>query len=125
VLMQVVPSESLIARVQVANKDIGTLREGMPVEIRVDAFPFTEFGSIQGVVNRVGSDAIPVDRAGQETVFPVEVKLEQQFLEKQGVRHVLTPGMAVTANIKVESRPPIAFVFGEIVKAFDGLRSAR
>lgn len=125
VLLQVVPNESLIARVQVANKDIGSIREGMPVEVRIDAFPFTEFGSVKGVVSKVGSDAVPIDRTGQATAFPVEIRLDKQFLEKRQERFNLTPGMATSANIKIESRAPISFVFGEIVRAFDGLRSAR
>ena len=125
VLLQVVPNESLIARVQVANKDIGAIRTGMPVEVRTDAFPFTEFGSVKGVVSKVGSDALPVDQTGQTTAFPVEVRLDKQFLEKGSEHLMLTPGMALTANIKVASRPPLSYVFGEVVKAFDSLRSAR
>ena len=119
------PNESLIARVQVANKDIGAIRAGMPVEVRTDAFPFTEFGSVKGVVSKVGSDALPVDQTGQTTAFPVEVRLDKQFLEKGSEHLILTPGMALTANIKVASRPPLSYVFGEVVKAFDSLRSAR
>ena len=47
-LLQVVPNESLTAQVRVANADIANIRVGMPVDVRIDAYPFTEFGSVKG-----------------------------------------------------------------------------
>jgi hemolysin D len=124
VLLQVVPNESLTARVQVANGDIANLEVGMPVDVRIDAYPFTEFGSIPGTVTKVGREALPASpqTAGQ-TVFPVEVKLDKQTLERQ--TKPLTPGMAIAANIKVRSRAPISYVADELIRAFDSMRSVR
>lgn len=124
-LLQVVPNESLIARVQVNNGDIANIRVGMPVDIRVDAYPFTEFGSISGVVTKVGSEAIAVDSTGRQTVFPVEVQLKQQFLERSRKRFSLVPGMSLVANIKVRERAPISYVTEELIKAIDAMQSVR
>jgi hemolysin D len=126
VLLQVVPRESLIARVQVANADIANLREGMTVDVRIDAYPFTEFGAVQGTVTRISREALPINpQAPGQTVFPIEVKLNQQLLDPQGKPLALTPGMTVSANVKVRSRAPISYVADELIKAWDSLRSVR
>ncbi|HIK15899.1 MAG TPA: HlyD family type I secretion periplasmic adaptor subunit [Leptolyngbyaceae cyanobacterium M33_DOE_097] len=125
-LLQIVPNDSLIARVQVANADIANIRPGMPVDIRVDAYPFTEFGSIKGTVSKVGGEAIQTtEQNNSTTFFPVEVHLDRQFLERKTERFTLTPGMRISTIIKVRQRAPITYVTEEITKAFDGIQSVR
>ncbi|NJR39989.1 MAG: HlyD family type I secretion periplasmic adaptor subunit [Leptolyngbyaceae cyanobacterium CSU_1_4] len=126
VLLQVVPSESLIARIQVANADIANLQEGMTVDVRIDAYPFTEFGAVKGTVTKISREALPATpQAPGQTVFPIEVKLKTQSLNRQGKPLSLVPGMTVGANIKVRSRAPISYVADELIKAWDSLRSTR
>lgn len=123
-LLQVVPNESLIARVQVANADIANVQDGMSVDVRLDAYPFTEYGSVKGTVTRVGSEALSDAQTGQ-TAFPVEIRLEQQFLERNDERFPILPGMTLVANIRVRERAPISYVADELIRAIDGLRSVR
>lgn len=126
VLLQVVPSESLIARIQVANADIANLQEGMTVDVRIDAYPFTEFGAVKGTVTKISREALPAsEQLPGQTVFPIEVKLKTQSLDRQGKPLSLVPGMTVGANIKVRSRAPISYVADELIKAWDSLRSTR
>lgn len=125
-LLQVVPNESLIARVQVANADIANIRIGMPVDVRIDAYSFTEYGSVTGVVTKVGRETLASDAQDSgQTVFPVEVRLDQQFLKRGNEQFSLVPGMSLVANIKVRERAPISYVAEELIKAIDGLQSVR
>jgi HlyD family secretion protein len=125
-LLQVVPNEALTAQVKVANADIANVHVGMPVDVRVDAYPFTEYGSLKGVVSKVGSEAIKLsEQAPGATVFPIEVRLDRQFIERKSKRLPLTPGMSIAALVKVRQRAPITYVTEEITKAFDGLKSVR
>lgn len=125
-LLQMIPFGTLTAKVQVPNKDIAGIRSGMPVELRIDAFPSTEFGSVKSQIETIGSDVLPADnsRPGQ-TLFPVEIRLSQPFLARGEKQFPLTPGLSVTANIKVGTRAPIRFVADEIFKAFDRVKSIR
>jgi hemolysin D len=126
VLLQVVPTESLVARVQVNNADIANLQEGMTVDVRIDAYPFTEFGAVEGTVTKISREALPINpQAPSQTSFPIEVKLKTQSLVRQGKPLALVPGMTVGANIKVRSRAPISYVADELIKAWDSLRSTR
>jgi hemolysin D len=126
VLLQVVPSESLVARIQVANADIASLQEGMTVDVRIDAYPFTEFGAVEGTVVKISREALPSSpQAPEQTTFPIEVKLKTQVLDRQGKPLTLVPGMTIAANVKVRSRAPISYVADELIKAWDSLRSTR
>lgn len=125
-LLQVVPNEALMARVQVANSDIANLQIGTPVEVRIDAYPFTEFGSVPGVITKVSREAVtPNPQAPEQTVFPVEIKLQHQFFQRKTERFTLIPGMTLMANIKVRQRAPISYIADEILRVFDGARSIR
>ncbi|XPM54973.2 MAG: HlyD family efflux transporter periplasmic adaptor subunit [Leptolyngbya sp. IPPAS B-1204] len=61
-ILKIVPGNALVAEVYITNKDIGFVSEGMPVDVRVDSFPFSEFGDIKGTLVNVGSDALPLTR---------------------------------------------------------------
>jgi HlyD family secretion protein len=124
-LLQIVPNESLIVRAQVANADIANIQVGMPVDVRIDAYPFTEYGAVTGVVTKVGSEAVKMNDLPGQTAFPVEIRLDQQFLERGNKRFTLLPGMSLVANIKVRERAPISYVAQELIEAFDGMRSVR
>ena len=125
-LLHIVPDESLMVRVQVANADIANIRVGLPVDVRIDAYPFTEFGSVKGVVAKVGRDAVkPTSQSLGQPTFPVEIRLDRQFLARKSQQFTLTPGMTVMAMIKVRQRAPISYVTEEITKAFDGIQSVR
>jgi hemolysin D len=125
-LLRVVPNEALTAKVQVANADIANIRVGMPVDVRVDAYPFTEYGAVKGVVSKIGREAVKVNPQNpQATAFPVEVRLDRQFLERKSQRLPLTPGMSLSTLVKVRQRAPISYVTEEITKAFDGIKSVR
>jgi hypothetical protein len=58
-------------------------------------------------------------------VFLVEIKLDGQFLDRQGKPMAMTPGMTLGASIKVRSRAPISYVADELTRVFDGMRSVR
>lgn len=125
-LVQVVPDESLISRVQVANADIANIQVGTAVEIRIDAYPFTEYGSVKGVVSKVGREAIAMNpQADAQTTFPVEIRLDRQFLERRTEQFPLVPGMTLVANIKVRQRAPISYIADELIKVFDSAQSVR
>jgi hemolysin D len=94
--------------------------------VRLDAYPFTEYGAVPGVVTKVGREALTVseETAGQ-TAFPVEIRLNQQFLQRGSDRFQIIPGMSLPANIKVRQRAPISYVSEELIKAIDSMQSVR
>ena len=125
-LLQIVPTDSFIAEAFITNKDIGFVREGMKVDIRIDSFPYSEFGDIKGQLISVGSDALPPDQTHQVYRFPVRVHLDQQSLVIKGRNISLQSGMSITANIKVREERSVMSLFTEqFTKQVDSLKEVR
>jgi HlyD family secretion protein len=125
-LLQIVPNEKYIAEVFITNKDIGFVREGMKADVRIDSFPFSEFGDIKGEVIGIGSDALPPDQTHQFYRFPAKVSLNQQSLAIKGRKVSLQSGMSITANIKVREERSVMSLFTELfTKQVDSLKEVR
>ena len=81
-LLKIIPNESLEAKVYVRNRDIGFIKKNMLSEVRIDAYPFSNFGHITGTVKLIGNDSLPPDQFNSQSRFPVYLNLNKQYLEK-------------------------------------------
>ena len=117
-LVSIVPDDVPIQfKAIVENKDIGYLKVGMPVAIKVDTFNFQKYGLIDGVVTKIGADAIQDKRKG--LVYEVYIKPKQTSLMVEGERKYLMPGMSATAEMKVGKRRIIEFFVYPLIKYFN------
>ncbi|MEH2458838.1 HlyD family efflux transporter periplasmic adaptor subunit [Nostoc sp.] len=125
-LLQIVPNENYIAEVFITNKDIGFVRKDMKVDVRIDSFPYSEFGDIKGKVIDIGSDALPPDQTHQFYRFPARVSLDKQSLLIKGKKVNLQSGMSISANIKVREERSVLSLFTELfTKQVDTLKEVR
>ncbi|MDJ0736263.1 MAG: HlyD family efflux transporter periplasmic adaptor subunit [Nostocaceae cyanobacterium] len=126
-LLKIVPNDDeLIAEVFITNRDIGFVRENMKVDVRIDTFPFSEFGDIKGEIIWVGSDALPPDETHQFYRFPAKIRLDSQQLNVKGRRISLQSGMSVSANIKVrEDRTVLSLITDLFTKQVESLKQVR
>ena len=144
-LMQIVPDGvPLEIEAYVLNTDIGFVRVGQPVTIKVDTFPFTRYGTIEGRVTRVGADAITgkaallqqrddattpskgalsVTGAAEQTtdlVFPVTVVPAKFSINVDGRDAPLTTGMSVVVEIETERQRAITYILYPLTHVFLG-----
>ncbi|MBD1913524.1 MULTISPECIES: HlyD family efflux transporter periplasmic adaptor subunit [unclassified Leptolyngbya] len=124
-ILKVVPANGLEAEVYITNQDIGFVREGMEVDVRVDSFPFSEFGDIKGVVTQIGDDALPPDQLHQFYRFPAKVELNSQTLEVDGKELQLQSGMSVSANIKIRKRSVLSIFTDMFTRSLDPIQNVR
>ncbi|MDJ0598887.1 MAG: HlyD family efflux transporter periplasmic adaptor subunit [Crocosphaera sp.] len=125
-LLRIVPDDNLIAEVNITNQDIGFVRVGQQVDVRIDSFPFSEFGDIKGEVMSIGSDALEPDEIHQYYRFPAKVELDQQYLQTADRDIPLQSGMSVTANIKVrENRTVLSLITELFNKKVESLKQVR
>lgn len=103
-VLKVVPDDALVAKVYITNKDIGFVKEGMTVDVRIDSFPFSEFGDVKGKLVWIGNDALPPDQIYPFYRFPAKVRLERQTISINGHKVMLQSGMSVSGNIKLRER---------------------
>ncbi|KUM02861.1 HlyD family type I secretion periplasmic adaptor subunit [Chromobacterium subtsugae] len=107
-LLAVVPAnETLEVEAQIENKDIGFVRPGQAVTVKVESFPYTRYGYLDGVVETVSHDAQQDEKRG--LLFPARIRLKQGHLLIDGARVNLSAGMAVSAEIKTGKRRVIDY----------------
>ncbi len=141
-ILEIVPQENLIARVFIPNKDIGFVQltddcraavqadnqaaieaECKQVDVRIDAFTYSEYGDIDGYLIHIGDDALPPDEIYPFYRFPAEIQLTSQVLESRGETFTLRSGMSLNANIKTEKRTVISFFTDLFVRKKDNFFS--
>jgi HlyD family secretion protein len=120
-VVKIVPTDHLVARLFITNKDIGFVRPGQKVSVRVDAFPYNEFGEIDGKVKSIGSDVLAPDQTYNYFRFPVTVAMASNTLAYKGRQLRLLSGMSVTANVVLRQRPVIAIFAQQILPFWDSL----
>lgn len=108
-LLSVVPeNEPMEVEATVLNRDIGFVHPGQRATIKVESFPYTRYGYIEGVVESVSHDAIQDEKLG--LVYQARVKMATTVIEVNGVNVNLTSGMALTAEINTGKRRVIDYI---------------
>lgn len=137
-LMTIVPEGApLQVEIFISNKDIGFIRPGQDVAVKVDAFNFTRYGSLHGTVERIAGEAIeegearrsmanataagqpgsaPAPGQPQNFVFPVTVAIKERAMMVDGNAVPLTAGMTVTAEIVTDTRRIIDYFLSPIAR---------
>jgi hemolysin D len=114
-LLVVVPKDQLLeVEARVLNKDIGFVRSGQPVTIKVESFPFTRYGVIAGKVSSVSRDAIADEKLG--LYYAARVQVSKSKMRVDGVDVLLSPGMAVTAEVTTGKRRLIEYVLSPVMR---------
>lgn len=125
ILLKVVPDGILEAKVFLTNRDVGFAEPGQLAQVRVDAFPFTQFGSIPGKLKSVGTDSLPPDPQNPQPRFPAYVSLDRYYLEKNGIKYQVSSGKTVSVNLIVRDKRVISLLTDAVQRAFDSLRRIR
>jgi len=131
ILLTIVPSRSsLMLEAYLNNKDVGFVKVGQEVAIKIEAFPFTRYGLIKGVVSAIANDAIEkqgekpakakesdLDEKTQTTNnYQIRVLLDQSFINVAGEPIKLSSGMVATAEIKTGHRTLISYLLSPLVE---------
>lgn len=112
-LMVIVPKGgNLVAEVKLLNKDAEFVRAGQNVAVKLEAFPFTRFGTIPGHVETISSDAVEDERLG--LVYAAHIRLDRAQIDGGDKIVPLTPGMAVTADIRTGERSIMSYLISPI-----------
>jgi len=135
-LLAVVPADSrLEIEAMVSNRDIGFVRPGQEAEIKIDTFNFTRYGLLHGQVLSVSQDAIIRDRQqdrsndrglgtqndtrepmGKELDYSARISLDRTKMQIDDRMVNLSPGMAVTVEIKTGSRAILSYLLSPLLR---------
>ncbi len=114
-LMVIVPTDHPLAiEAFVENKDIGFVNQGQNVEVKVETFSFTRYGTLEGKVTNISHDAINDEKRGP--IYAARVQLERSTMQVENKLVNLTPGMAVTVEIKIGRRRVIEYFLSPLLQ---------
>lgn len=140
VLVTIVPDGTpLIVEATLTNQDIGYVKPGQPVEVKVDTFPFQKYGALKGSVIWVSADAEDKDSAARDLdvrsgapmsedeakaasnpnagyVYKVRVRTEVPRFLVDGQPRSIQSGMTVQADIVTDQRRIIDFFLSPVEK---------
>jgi hemolysin D len=135
-LAVVVPSDAVLeVEAMISNRDVGFVRVGQDAQIKIDAFDFARYGLLHGRVMSVSEDAIARDvpRAnpnasfrdaesttsepkGEELSYAARVSLDRTQIQVEDRLAHLSPGMAVTVEVRTGSRRIISYLLSPLMK---------
>ncbi len=115
-LMTLIPlEEALEIEAFIRNQDIGFVAEGQHTAVKVDTFNFTRYGTIAGKLKTLSTDAVDVEGLG--LVYPATIVMASNNIKIGGKSVSLSPGMAVTVEIKTGTRRILEFFLSPLLKA--------
>lgn len=111
--MMVVPlNGTLEVEAMIANKDIGHVRVGQEVAIKLEAFSFTDYGTVPGHLVQISPDAIQDEKQG--LIYQALIRLDRSTIDVDGRPMPLAPGLAATADIHTGSRRIISYLLSPL-----------
>jgi hemolysin D len=121
-LMIVVPHDAnMEVEAFLENKDIGFVHPKQDAEIKVETFQYTKYGTIHAEVASVSRDAISHEKLG--LIYAARLRMTRSDIQIDGVPVTLSPGMAVSVEIKTGKRRVIEYFLAPLMRgASESLR---
>jgi hemolysin D len=115
-LMVIAPREGLLeVEAWVDNKDIGFVNPEQEAEIKIEAFPFTRYGTIAGKILTLSKDAVPIEKVGH--MYAARVSMNRSTIHVENNKEVnLSPGMNVSVEIKTGQRRLIEYFLSPLLQ---------
>lgn len=116
--MIIVPDDvALEVEAHLPGKDKGFVVRDQEAAVKLEAFPFTKYGTIPARVALVSNDSVEMEGRGR--VFPTRVALQREWIRVDGENVALTPGMSVTVEVKTGSRRVIEYLLTPLLRYRD------
>ena len=107
-MMYIVPTDDLLeVEIKLENKDVGRLKQGMDAQVKIDTFPFTKYGTVNGRLRVISADAIVDEKKG--LLYSARVSLLSKSITSHGRENKLSTGMTTVVELNVGKRRVIEY----------------
>lgn len=114
-VMVIVPRDNpLEVEAFLENKDVGFVKPNQDAEVKIETFQYTKYGTIHAKVTSVSHDAINDEKRG--LIYSTRVKMEKSSINVDGTPVSLSPGMAVSVEIKTGKRRVIEYFLSPLMQ---------
>lgn len=113
VLMEIVPvEEDLIVEAMVQPNDIGHLKNGQPVKVKVSAFDFSRYGAVTGRLNTISATTFQNEK--DQSFYKVKIRMDRNYVGKNPQKNTILPGMVVQADIVTGDKTVLQYLLKPI-----------
>ncbi len=117
-LIALTPSDMpILIKAQVLNKDIGFIKEGMPVSIKIDTYDFQKYGLLHGKVKSISQNSIEDEDLGP--VYEIYIMPDKNTMIIDGKEQKISIGMTLNAEVEIGKRRIIEFFIYPLIKYMD------
>ena len=121
-MLKIVPADNLVADINIPSSKIGFVKIGANVDVSIDAFPSSDFGTLTGKIKTISSSSLPIDNEYDFIRYPATINLDSQFLETDiGSSLKLRPGMTISVNITLRKASYFQLIFTQFDKSLKSL----
>ena len=116
-LIEIVPlDDTLLVEAYVRPADIAFLYAGQPVKVKITAYDFSRYGSLNGEIIRIGADTITRSERNDEEVFVVEIRTESTMLDGNGIAVEIIPGMITEVDILTGRKSVMDYLIQPVIR---------
>lgn len=121
-LVEIAPQEAmLLLKAEMATTQSGSLQEGMAVKMKFDAYPFQDYGVVDGSLIKISpTTKMQETSQGQVAIYELEIELNQDCIPSGNDCILLRPGDTATAEVVVRQRRVIDFILDPFKKLQKG-----
>ena len=121
-ILQILPTESdLVIEAKVKPADMANIKVSLPAKVKLDAYDYAIFGTMNGTVSYVSADTLQEDsKAGPVSYYRVKVAIhEKDFKQSERVNDIeVRPGMTATVDIQTGKRSVLSYLLKPVTKTF-------
>lgn len=118
-IMEVTPiDDQLLIETKVAPRDVAFIAPGMPASVKITAYDFSVYGDLKGTVEQISDDTVESDSSdGRQSFYKVMVRTDRAYLERQGERFPIRPGMVAEVDIQTGRRSVLSYMIRPLIRA--------
>lgn len=121
-VMQIVPIEdNLVIEAKIKPSDVAFLKIGLPANVKIDAYDYTIYGSLNGKLIYLSADTISEDlKQGELPYYRIQVQTEgKRFSNRPNDQLEIQPGMTSTVEIKTGSNTILKYLMKPVIKTLN------
>lgn len=118
-IMKILPiDDQLLVETRIKPKDVAFLAPGMSAKVKITAYDYTIYGDLEGTVQQISADTFEEDTAkGKEYYYQVLVYTDKNYLQRNGKKLPIRPGMVAQVDILGSKRTVLSYLLKPLIKA--------
>ena len=123
-IMQIIPlDEEMFIEAKIAPKDIANVRAGQDATIKLSAYDYTIYGSLQGKVQFISADTFKDERKPDgDPHYKVTLRVDLAHLSERQRNLEIRPGMQATVELHTGEKTILQYLLKPLYKSREALR---